>query len=318
MNSAALAAALPRIILDAWSASASDITPLAGGMNSATAAVTLPSGRFLAKWVPSGVGEALRAGASAAARMAAGGLVAGEPLPSGYGELVVAAEGGSVCLLRYVPGTPLSGVSAAEQHQMAATLARAHQIGVPDRRQADFFEWVHPSAALLDAESWVRPAISAVRSEYDSLPAITWSTLHTDPAPEAFRLDELTGQVGLIDWTGSRRGPVLYDVASAVMYLGGAGSAAPFLRAYANCNVVPAQELDDDLVSFQRFRGGVQAAYFSQRILNSDLTGIASQTENWKGLSDAREMLRTLGVPLGEDAASASGRLKHDQRACQP
>lgn len=49
MNSAALAAALPRIILDAWSASPSDITPLGGGMNSATAAVTLPSGRFVAK-----------------------------------------------------------------------------------------------------------------------------------------------------------------------------------------------------------------------------------------------------------------------------
>jgi len=109
--------------------------------------------------------------------------------------------------------------------------------------------------------------------------------------------------VGVIDWTGSRRGPVLYDVASVVMYLGGAGPAAPFARAYIDFNVVLAQELDDHLDSLRRFRGGVQAAYFSQRILNSDLTGIASQTENWRGLYDAREMLRTLGVPLGKDAA---------------
>ena len=44
--------------------------------------------------------------------------------------------------------------------------------------------------------------------------------------------DDDTGVTGLIDWTGSTRGPVLYDVASTVMYLGGPERAAAFLAAY--------------------------------------------------------------------------------------
>ena len=40
------------------------------------------------------------------------------------------------------------------------------------------------------------------------LPPLTRGRLHTDPAPEAFRLDGETGRVGLIDWTGATPGTV--------------------------------------------------------------------------------------------------------------
>jgi hypothetical protein len=36
--------------------------------------------------------------------------------------------------------------------------------------------------------------------------------------------------------------------------------------------------------------------YFSQRLIAVDLTGIADGSENWKGLHDAHEILRELGV----------------------
>lgn len=36
--------------------------------------------------------------------------------------------------------------------------------------------------------------------------------------PEAFRLDPATGRYGVIDWSYALRGPLLDDLASAVMY----------------------------------------------------------------------------------------------------
>ena len=52
---------------------------------------------------------------------------------------------------------------------------------------------------------------------------LTWGWLHGDPAPEAFmRLQD--GATALIDWGAAMHGPVLYDVASAVMYVNGPGS----------------------------------------------------------------------------------------------
>ena len=120
--------------------------------------------------------------------------------------------------------------------------------------------------------------------------------MHADPSPEAFILDESTGDVGIIDWGGACRGPLLYDVASAVMYLGGTDNAAAFLTRYAERGPVPTGELDRHLPAFRRFRAIVQADYFCRRRLADDLTGIDTPDENQKGLRDAEQMLRELGV----------------------
>ena len=117
--------------------------------------------------------------------------------------------------------------------------------------------------------------------------------LHTDPAPEAFLYDEATGTTGLIDWAGSRRGPVLYDVASTVMYLGGPERGASFLGAYAAAGPLGADELRH-LDVFRRFRWAVQAAYFAGRLATNDLTGITGRRDNERGLEDARRGLAAL------------------------
>ena len=119
---------------------------------------------------------------------------------------------------------------------------------------------------------------------------------NTDPAPEAFRLDSETGQVGLIDWTGATRGPLLYDIASAVMYLGGLATASTFLGTYRDEGPVPSAELRDHLRAMRRYRAAVQAGYFSVRLARHDLTGIAHAAENRKGLHDARNMASELGL----------------------
>src|SRR3546814_1110451 len=62
----------------------------------------------------------------------------------------------------------------------------------------------------------------------------------------ALPIYDRTGVTGLIDWTGARRGPVLYDVASAVMYLGGPDSAAAFRMAYRTLGPLGDDELEQD------------------------------------------------------------------------
>lgn len=50
------------------------------------------------------------------------------------------------------------------------------------------------------------------------------------------------------------------------------------------------------LDAFRRFRWVVQATYFASRLAACDLTGVADQTENLKGLEDARRGLAVLGL----------------------
>ena len=140
---------------------------------------------------------------------------------------------------------------------------------------------------------WLVAAIDAVREETDGL-SLTWSLLHTDPLPGAFIHDDRTGVTGLIDWAGARRGPVLYDVASAVMYLGGLAYASTFLAAYESEGPLGAGELAH-LGAFSRFREAVQGAYFAERLATDDLTGGVDRAENEKGLSDARRRWEALG-----------------------
>ncbi len=117
--------------------------------------------------------------------------------------------------------------------------------------------------------------------------------LHTDPTPEAFIHDEHTGVTGLIDWAGAQRGPVLYDMASAVMYLGGPGGASAFLDAYQRHGPLGPDELER-LDSFRRFRWAVQGTYFAWRLASNNLVGIEDQLENHSGLDRARRGLEEL------------------------
>jgi len=109
-----------------------------------------------------------------------------------------------------------------------------------------------------------------------------------------FHYDQ-TGVTGLIDWAGSRRGPILYDVASALMYLGGTEHAAAFLNHYAERGPLAVDEMRH-IDAFRRSREAVQVAYFAGRLAANDLAGGIAPAENQKGLDDARRRLEALGA----------------------
>lgn len=298
MNADALCRVLPDLLRVEWQLDHSvRVAPLAGEMNAIVAEVHTPAGRYVAKWVPAMARDSLEAGARAAQLMTAGGLSAGQPLPTRTGSNTAPLQGGAVTLLSWVSGAPLQGAES-DQALMATTLSRAHAIGGTRLHRGPFFVWIDSDAPGTEIEPWVRSALAAVRREYDSLPPLTWGLLHADPAPEAFRLDTASGEVGLIDWAAATQGPLLYDVASAVMYLGGSDSAGTFLRRYAEAAPVPVHELSEHLDALRRFRAGVQAAYFAGRLTHRDRTGISDDADNWKGLHDAHRMLAALDVVI--------------------
>jgi hypothetical protein len=245
------------LTLVGWNRTVREVKPLGGGMNSATALVELADGRAVLKWVPRGAARALMAGCAIARQLAQHGLVTGEPIPTITGELTHQTDSGAVALLQFVDGEHLSPASPKDQQDLATTLAAVHAVGAT--RQRGPFMGDQILAMVHDVEPWVRPTVDLVLEEYDF-------------------------------------GPVLYDVASALMYLGGRQNADSFWAAYVSHSPAPASELAEHVGTFTRYRAAVQAAYFSMRIASADRTGIDGDHENWKGLRDAELMLRANGM----------------------
>ena len=280
-----------------WGLRGAEVTPLGGGMNSETWLVAHEGSTYVAKAVSAAAAADLVAGGEVATMLARSGFVTGHPVPTGTGAMVLTDP--PLALLQHVPGRELVGEDPAEQEWIAGTLAGVHSAAdpAPGPSTATFgLDWLSPRMPGVAERPWLVGAIEAVRRETDPL-AVTWSVLHTDPAPGAFIHDDRTGVTGLIDWTGARRGPVLYDVASAVMYLGGSEHAAAFLRTYARQGPLAAEELQH-LDAFRRFREAVQGVYFAGRLASNDLTGGIVRADNEKGLADARRRLGALGVAV--------------------
>ncbi len=285
----------PDLLHRFWGIRSADVKPLGGGMNSETWVVEHQGSTYVTKRVPRTEIDELIAGCEVASALADGGFVTGRPVPTTDGRLVLTEH--ALALLEHVPGRELQGETDEEQRWIASTLAGVHAAGSPARGSstATFaVDWLSLQMPGVESHRWLAPAIDAVRAETDPL-TVTWSVLHTDPSPDAFIHNDSTEVTGLIDWAGAKRGPVLYDVASAVMYLGGPDRATAFLTTYRTHGPLGTDEMQW-LDAFRRFRWVVQASYFAWRLAVRDLTGLADQAGNEKGLNDARRGLAGLGL----------------------
>ena len=268
-----------------------------GGMGSQTWIVERGRDRWMAKSVAPHLAESFAQGLQVSQILDDSGIAAGAPVPTLTGSVTAdAASGDWMAVLTWVPGTPLTGNGVDERRLIGATLARVHRV-LRDREvpAGQRFHWVNPAAPHLVLRPWIRPAVGAA---VDALAAFRrqvpgWpeGLLHADPAPEAFRYDSATGTCGIIDWSSALHGPLLYDLASAVMYLGGPDRAAAMIDAYQAAGLLSRQEISADLPVMLRFRWAVQADYFAWRVTSNDLTGITGPQENEKGLEDARRAL---------------------------
>jgi Ser/Thr protein kinase RdoA (MazF antagonist) len=287
-----------RLLAQEWGLDRVSLRPHHRGMNSRTWLVEEGGAvRWVVKAVPVDAGHRLAAGLRVAAHVEASGVPAGSPEPTREGTHVVAADGQVLALLRFVPGSPLTGDDPGEQRTIGVTLATAHRaLAELTMAGAERFHWIDPGASHLGIRDWLRPAIADTLAGYDRIPpsALTWRLLHTDPAPEAFRLDPETGRCGVIDWGTAMLGPLLYDLASAVMYVGGPHRGRRLIGGYLSEAVLSSAEVERALLAMLRFRWTVQADYFARRITGNDLTGIATYEDNERGLEDARRALDAL------------------------
>ncbi len=290
-----------------------------GGMNSATwwvgdISTSLHIPQWVLKAVPEREHASLRGGLAVARHLDEAGIPSGAPIPTRSGDLTVTdgVRGGgdrAFALLTYLDGTELSAGDPGDVRAVGATLGRIHtalaDLHVTDEQQ---FHWVDADAGHLGLRDWIGPAVRAALDAFDALDptTLTHGMLHTDPAPEAFLRGE-DGAVGLIDWSVAMRGPLLYDLASAVMYAGGlpadtdreadaSSTLGPaysegLISSYLETGPLDRREIDRGLATMIRFRWAVQADYFARRITVGDLTGIDDAAGNEKGLEDARRQL---------------------------
>jgi Ser/Thr protein kinase RdoA (MazF antagonist) len=304
-------------LAEEWDLPAAVLTRLDGGMGSRTWIVEDSSRRWVLKAVAPGLGGNLAGGLAVARRLDQKGIPAGAPEPTGTGDLTASVGSHRVGLLAWVPGEPLTGADEAERRLTGTTLGRVHRALAGEAVAAtQRFHWVDPAAAHLSLRPWLRPAVAAAVAALERPGLRAWSTglLHADPAPGAFRLDRVTGRCGVIDWSTALYGPLLYDLASAAMFLGGLDRSAEMTEAYLATGVLSRAETEEGLPLMLRLRWAVQADYFARRITGNDLTGIAGPEDNEKGLEEARRALAALCSPAllrltpPSRAASAGGR----------
>ncbi|MDX2971407.1 phosphotransferase [Kribbella solani] len=274
------------VLRERWDLKATRLEVLTGGMNSAT-------------WLASSEGDAWRVvvksvdvddasfgpGLELAVRLDDAGVVSGRPWSSKGGRLVERVDDRQVAVLEYVSGEEL-GKTAADRTSIGDLLGRVHTIAAVET--GDLQDWLRvlmPFDDYLDLEPWIRPAVADAIARATALGEISWAWLHGDAAREAFRRQP-DGSVALIDWGSALPGPILYDVASAVMYAD--GSPEHVVAAYVRRRPDLAGEIARGLDAFLHVRWAVQAGYFAWRIGNNVLTGISDEGENRKGLADAR------------------------------
>jgi Ser/Thr protein kinase RdoA (MazF antagonist) len=261
----------------AWHLAPDEIAVLPAGLMSRAWAVGVGGERFVARLVDHSARLPLEAGLAAAERLRARGIVIGEPLRTLGGGLTAETPAGTLSLLRRMPGRPLAAADPLDQQWWGDRLGAAHRaLDGFDHPGLRRWNWLHPEAAHLAVEPWLRAAVAdavAAMTRLTVTDRLTYGVLHGDPAAEGFLLDPATGRAGLVDWGACGTGPLVYDVAAAVVYAGGLASAAELLDGYAGAGVVDRDEVDAALPVLLRFRWAVQADWFARRLSAAHAAG---------------------------------------------
>ncbi len=192
-------------------------------------------------------------------------------------------------LLRFVDGKPIDPLDPVDQLWWGDRLA-ACQRALSTFTHSGLGPWqtLRAEAVHRPAYSWLGPAVRRAVEAFEKLTVLdrlTFGCLHGDPRPAAFLLDHETGRVGVVGWGHVCIGPLLYDLATAVMYAGGTAQAGDLLDAYSSAGVVPKPEIESALPTLLQLRWAARADYFARRLASE------STVDDLQGLAQAREAL---------------------------
>src|SRR5262249_20080864 len=103
---------------------------------------------------------------------------------------------------------------------------------------------------------------------------LTYGVLHGDPTPDGFRLDADSGRVALLDWDSAGTGPLVYDLACAVLSVGGPAHADHLVERYLRHAPRCGAEVSAALPTMLRFRYAVQADWYAARLAGGAATAV--------------------------------------------
>lgn len=261
---------LRSLLRDQWHLVPGEIAALDGGLLSQAWEVTAGDDRYLVRLVEPPARQPVEAGLAAAEHLRSGGVAVGVPVRTLAGALTASAPDGAISVLRRVPGRPLTGGDPVDQQWWGDRLGAVHRA-LQHFHHPALRPWslLDPDAPHLGIAPWLRPAVTEAVTATTRLTVtdrLTYGVLHGDPAPADFVMDPATGRAGLLDCGAGGTGPLVYDVAAAVLYAGGPAASAEFLDGYLAAGPVRPDELDAALPVLLRFRWAVQAGIAARRL----------------------------------------------------
>ena len=277
-----------KALLRSWQCDPGDCVQLADARWS----VRIGAERFVVKRVAAAQRARFVAGLHAAQRLHSRGIAAGAPVRAADGAFAVADGDQVIALVRWVPGRALARDDPLDQQWLGSILASVHLAlrGFAHPGLAGFYR-VRPEAAHLSLEPWLRPAVAAAVAALTKLcvtDQLTYGVLHGAPDPADFRLDPDTGRVGLAEWDRPGTGPLVYDLACAVLCAGGPGAAGELLDAYLSAGTVSPAECEAALPTMLRFAAAVRADRCAARLFAggqaaADRAGLATARAQLNG-----------------------------------
>lgn len=255
---------------DRWHLSADHISARPDGVLSRSWSVTAGTGDYVVRFADAASRRSMEAGLAAADHLAGWGIAVGTPMRTLSGERTATVDGGALAVLRRVPGRPLAGTDPLDQQWWGDRLGSVHRA-LQHFQHPGLRPWnlIDADAPHLDARPWLRPAVTAAATAATRLTVtdrLTYGVLHGDPAPGGFVMDAGTGRTGLLDCGASGTGPLLCDLAAAVVYAGGPDAAGEMLDGYVAAGPVHRDEIEAGLPVLVRFRWAVQADFAARRL----------------------------------------------------
>lgn len=254
-----------------WHIAATGIRKLPGGVLSDAWEVTAADTSYLVRLSAGLARGAVEAGLAAADHLRGRGVAAGKPVRTLGGALTFESPAGTLAVLRRVAGRCLHGADPVDQQWWGDRLGAVHRelqaFAHPGLRRWNSLDLGAPHLAV---EPWLRAAVAdavAAATRLTVTDRLTCGVLHGDPAAEDFVVDPLTGRAGVLDCGAAGSGPLVLDVAAAVVYAGGPGAATELLDGYLAAGPVRRDELDAALPVLLRFRWAQQADWSARRLI---------------------------------------------------
>jgi homoserine kinase type II len=248
---------------DQWHLAPAEITALPDSLMSRGWLVVSGADHYVCRLSETSARQPVEAGLAAAEHLLALDIMAGEPVRTLGGGLTAPVDDGALSVLRRVPGRYLDGADPIDQQWWGDRLGTVHRA-LQGFQHPGLRPWqmLDPDAAHLAVQPWLRGAVADAVTATTRLTVtdrLTYGVLHGDPAPGGFVVDVRTGKAGLLDCGASGVGPLVYDVAAAVIYAGGIARAAEMIDGYLAAGPVGSDELHAALPVLLRWRWAVLA-----------------------------------------------------------